>query len=213
MFSGRSDLALSTLKEYMGLHHTGKAWNEPQNNCHTALSALGANWLVRVKKCRAVMVERGGCAEMPDAIGFSYQESFIVEAKVTRSDFLADAKKSFRQAPETGIGKYRYYICPKGLISPDELPEKWGLLYVSEKGIIRKIKDAEPFPAYNRDSEFLMLTSALATPWKLFQHWNEKALEKLFRMRWISPNTEVDLKLFACRLAVHKMDEGVLDHD
>ena len=47
--------------------------------------------------------------------------------------FLADRSKPHRLNPEMGMGKYRYYICPTGLIKPEELPEKWGLIYVSEK--------------------------------------------------------------------------------
>jgi len=48
--------------------------------------------------------------------------------KVGRSDFLADAKKPFRQISKEGIGEFRYYCCPTGPIRETELPDKWGLL-------------------------------------------------------------------------------------
>lgn len=177
-------------------------YNENKHT-HKALCTIGASWLIRNHKCRAVLVEKGTfCAEMPDAIGFYADKSFVIEAKTSRADFLADAKKPHRGAG--GMGLFRYYICPKGLISVDEIPEGWGLLYVTEKGIVRKIK--EPFAAINRDkdAEFLMLTSALACPWKLFSHWSERTLQRLGRIRWISVNTEIDLKIFAARIAIER---------
>lgn len=72
----------------------------------------------------------GWCPERCDALLFDSNNSFMIETKISRSDFLADFKKAHRQ--EGGlIGNYRYYACPEGLISVDELPEKWGLIYVN----------------------------------------------------------------------------------
>ena len=69
-------------------------------------------------------------SERVDAILYNSGASFLIETKISRSDFLADAKKPFRVDPSKGVGTYRYYACPEGLISVDELPEKWGLIYV-----------------------------------------------------------------------------------
>ncbi len=68
--------------------------------------------------------------ERCDAVLFSSITSYMIETKISRSDFLADAKKPFRINPDEGIGEYRYYACPTGLIKPEELPDKWGLIYV-----------------------------------------------------------------------------------
>lgn len=81
--------------------------------------------------------------EIPDVIGFSSGYSSLIEAKVSRSDFLCDKNKSFRKCPELGMGNYRFYACPKDLIKPDEIPDKWGLIYVSEKGRCTIIKTPE----------------------------------------------------------------------
>lgn len=70
----------------------------------------------------------GWCPERCDAVLFTSSSCFMVETKISRSDFLADFKKQHRQ--EGGVGNYRYYDCPIGLIKPEELPEKWGLIYV-----------------------------------------------------------------------------------
>lgn len=79
-----------------------------------------------------------GTGELPDAIGFRNGVSCLIEAKVSRADFLSDAKKHFRKQPSNGMGDWRFYICPPDLIKPDELPEGWGLLYAHKK-IIKKV--------------------------------------------------------------------------
>lgn len=76
-----------------------------------------------------------GSGELPDAIGFRNGTSCLIEVKVSRSDFLADKKKPFRAEPSLGMGDWRFYLCPKGLIKPEELPEGWGLLYATTKQI------------------------------------------------------------------------------
>lgn len=70
-------------------------------------------------------------SEIPDVIGFNSWESTVIECKASRSDFLCDNKKSHRT---NGMGNWRFYCCPKGMIKKEELPEKWGLIYVDEKG-------------------------------------------------------------------------------
>jgi len=79
-------------------------------------------------------------AELPDVIAFKTRYSTVIECKVSRGDFHADKKKSFRIRPEKGMGDYRYYCCPKGLIGKDELPDGWGLLYIYPNGQVREVK-------------------------------------------------------------------------
>lgn len=68
--------------------------------------------------------------EQPDAIGFRNLASCLIEAKCSRSDFLADKKKRFRINPELGMGDWRFFICEPGIISAADLPAGWGLLHV-----------------------------------------------------------------------------------
>ena len=83
--------------------------------------------------------------EIPDAIGWNGPISTIlVECKTSRADFLADQKKSVRRIPTGGLGRYRYYLCPKGMLQAEEMPEKWGLLWAYPKQV-RKIKESEYF--------------------------------------------------------------------
>jgi hypothetical protein len=72
--------------------------------------------------------------EQPDVLGISaYGESILLEAKVSKSDFLADKKKPWRKNPEMGIGDYRVYLTPKGLLKPEEIPYGWMLWEVHGK--------------------------------------------------------------------------------
>ena len=106
---------------------------------HTDLCNIGARWISK-KGLPLAVVELKTLGEIPDVYATDGKMSAIIEAKTSRSDFLADAKKEWRKYPERGIGHIRFYICPEGLIKPDELPEKWGLLWVNSKGrIIEKV--------------------------------------------------------------------------
>ena len=91
-------------------------------------SGGGFRKLSRAKVVFTEMVTAG--SETPDAIGFynSGGLSVLVECKVSRGDFRADAKKLFRHHPYMGMGDYRYFMTPPGLVKVEELPQHWGLL-------------------------------------------------------------------------------------
>jgi hypothetical protein len=59
----------------------------------------------------------------------------LVECKVSRNDFLADAQKPFRRDPRLGVGCERYYLTPRALVDREELPAGWGLLAWRPRGI------------------------------------------------------------------------------
>ncbi|MDA8485121.1 adenylosuccinate synthase [Pseudomonas resinovorans] len=116
---------------------------------HADLCTLAVKWLKRpnsaggpgchvaVSECRS-----GWTGEIPDAIGFRAagsddDGSIVVECKTSRSDFLADKKKAHRAGG--GLGNFRYFMAPEGLISPSELPEGWGLLTVNNRGHVKVV--------------------------------------------------------------------------
>lgn len=104
---------------------------------HNEIVQIAYKWVLKNCSCGVAFKEFRTAAcngEYPDVIGFSSGPSTLVEVKVSRSDFLADKSKHFRSTPELGMGDYRYYCCPEGLITPEELPAGWGLVYVNEKG-------------------------------------------------------------------------------
>lgn len=108
------------------------------NFTHKYLCERAAHWLIHSKNCRVALIERnsGQCGEEPDAIGWTPQgRSYLVEVKVSRSDFKSDKYKPFRQDPKTGMGQSRSILCPKGMILAHECPDGWGLLYATHHQI------------------------------------------------------------------------------
>ena len=72
--------------------------------------------------------------EQPDVLGISAcGESILLEVKTSRSDFFADKKKPWRINPEIGMGDFRVYLTPKGLLKPEEIPYGWMLWEVHGK--------------------------------------------------------------------------------
>src|ERR1700674_1224681 len=96
---------------------------------HAKLVSMAVRWLRRYR-CGVVLSEQACVSgEMPDAIGWKRaNHSVLVECKITRTDFLADRAKPFRQKPEQGVGSERFYLTPPALVSLEELPAGWGLL-------------------------------------------------------------------------------------
>lgn len=115
------------------------------HGCHVAVSEVASGWN----------------GEIPDAIGFRAtgdhsDGSVVVEVKVSRNDFLSDKKKPHRSGETLGMGNWRYYMCPTDLIKPDELPDKFGLLYVNNRGHVKPVVT----PFLNRN--WNVLTDTLA---------------------------------------------------
>ena len=119
---------------------------------HKQLTLQAAKWLkkhvrnITIPNCPYIASEwltNTLTGEMPDVIGWCNWTSVLIEVKVGRGDFFADAKKTFRKIGKEGMGELRYYCCPVGLIRESELPEKWGLLYLNDKNNIEIIKVAE----------------------------------------------------------------------
>jgi len=128
---------------------------------HKQLCTRMATWLKNTRHYTVVATELSTAAsETPDVIGWhGMAESILIECKVSRSDFLSDRDKLFRQQEEYGMGDYRYYAAPVGVICPHEVPDGWGLLEVHEKQIV-KTTEAIRKPA-NKKNECKMLMSIL----------------------------------------------------
>ena len=102
------------------------------NITHDELVKIAGQWLNKFG-CGVVFEEFGSGSEIPDAIGFKFGYSILIECKTSRPDFHADFKKPHRIDSEFGMGNYRLFMCEKGLILPEELPNGWGLLYIDPK--------------------------------------------------------------------------------
>jgi hypothetical protein len=134
------------------------------NHTHAELIEIGYKWCLT--KCGFAFKDLVTIAgEVPDVIGFNSEGSFLLEAKTTKADFNNDTNKWFRKNPDMGMGDWRFYICNKGLIKIEELPEMWGLIEVNEKGKVRISHN--PFGKGN-----------------IYSHWkkNEKSIENEKRL-------------------------------
>jgi hypothetical protein len=115
----------------------------PQSR-HAQLIERAVEWLRRSYRCGIILSEQY-CAtgEVPDVIAWRGMcKSVLVECKVSRADFLADASKPFRLKPEEGMGSQRFYLAPAGVITPTDLPKHWGLLEMRGREARMVIKPA-----------------------------------------------------------------------
>lgn len=151
---------------------------------HADLCFFASRWLRNYARCSVVATELATMsAEIPDAIGWRSNISVLVECKTSRADFMQDAKKPFRIDPAKGVGNWRFYLTPKGLISVDELPDNWGLLELN-MGRVRRVHGGPkgnywfkaPF-ASRKDSEVVMLVSAAR---RISGEWGEKQKRRIY---------------------------------
>lgn len=106
---------------------------------HKYLIEVAYKWVLKRGSCGVAFKElKTANIEIPDVIGFGSGFSVVIECKVSRSDFLKDKNKPHRQK---GMGTFRYFCCPIGLIKVEELPEKWGLIYVQPNGDCKLAKN------------------------------------------------------------------------
>lgn len=131
------------------------------NITHSDLITHAAKWLS--SRCAVVITDMTHAgSETPDAIGWSSRASILIECKASRADFLADRQKSFRRVPNQGMGAYRYFCTPAGLIKAGELPEGWGLLeYTEGKKSLKMAAGSRCFKEHARSIEIGLLVSAL----------------------------------------------------
>jgi hypothetical protein len=150
----------------------GESIVEYKKITHTELIELGRDWLIKSYSnmalhghygCSVVITELSAATwggEIPDVLGFCPYKSILIECKASRSDFSADKGKLFREHPEMGIGSQRWYMAPLGVIPKDKIPEKWGLLEVTEGRSVLVTKKAE-LQERNFDSEIIILLSLM----------------------------------------------------
>lgn len=100
---------------------------------HKEIVEIAYKWLIKNGSVGFAFKELKSISEeIPDVIGFNSWQSILIECKISRSDFFADKSKKHRQGK--GMGNWRFICCPKGMVKVEELPEKWGLIFVDING-------------------------------------------------------------------------------
>lgn len=142
---GEGQVEISANSSQLGeeFNETSKDYSHTREDklmTHDYLVERAAKWL-KSFGCGIVFDDRFQArtesGERPDAIGFRHDVSVLIECKATRSDFLSDKRKKFRIDPQLGVGDWRFYLCPPGIIKVEDLPCGWGLLYCHPNKIER----------------------------------------------------------------------------
>ena len=129
---------------------------------HRFLVDKGAYWLNKQAsnvfyRSQYVLTEFScqGVNEYPDIFGIRPYGHVLIEVKVSRADFKKDEKKRGRDPRFKQLGDSRFYLAPKGMISVEELPEKWGLLEWNGNRI-EVTKESESFDGCDKAAGFVM---------------------------------------------------------
>lgn len=125
---------------------------------HSELIETGARFLKHQGYWMWLAEPSTTCVEKPDLIAWKLDHSILLECKVSRADFLKDGKKSFRK-DGTGMGNFRIYVAPKGLIKTNELPDGWGLLEVIDENTVMFSKRPTRIEGINIEAERLLMYS------------------------------------------------------
>lgn len=132
---------------------------DSETDLHTQLIQHAARWLESKGHSVVITDMSHGDGETADAIGWKGKASTLIECKASRADFLQDRHKPWRRDPDRGMGTYRYFAAPEGMIKVEDLPERWGLLELS-KGKL-KLTIASLHHQRGVVAETSLLTSAL----------------------------------------------------
>lgn len=112
---------------------------------HDDLVERAKRWLKNSCGCSVTLTEMVAytpSGEIPDAIGWVGGKSILVECKASRSDFLKDRKKPFRnpdfQKAIPGMGAWRIYLTPPGIIKPTDKIDLWSVYEISQTRVTHK---------------------------------------------------------------------------
>jgi hypothetical protein len=138
---------------------------------HGELVRIACRWLAKKQKCPHVFAEPQSMKlnEFPDAIGFrfGYQDpgTRVIEVKVSREDYRRDRHKQWKRFESAGLpggmGRWRWYLVPDGLVRLDEIPDDHGLLYALPNGRVKQAKAAPVRESRDVESELSWLCTAL----------------------------------------------------
>jgi len=112
---------------------------------HNELQQVAVKYLLHKKtpnmdiKCQYTIQNANSMyGEIADVYGLSSSYNVLIEVKSNYPDFLVDENKRCRQPDSVGLGHYRYYFFPKGLINGANVRLDWGIL---EYDIVNKKVD------------------------------------------------------------------------
>lgn len=112
---------------------------------HKVLKQLALYWLK--EKCHDLIANEVDFYYkrknlIADAVGIDLKKKEIrtIEVKVSKQDLKRDINL-FNDYSYTNFCHYSYILCPQNIIQKDEIPEKYGLLWIDEYNKIKVIKN------------------------------------------------------------------------
>ncbi|MFH2141389.1 MAG: hypothetical protein ABIJ97_03125 [Bacteroidota bacterium] len=110
---------------------------------HDRLIKMGIAWLDIF--CDLVIPEpyNNNVGEIPDIIGYKNggRITYLIECKSSRTDFENEWKKG-KRIEYGGMGNYRYYLIPEGMVESQEIDTAWGILEF-DGALINVIREPE----------------------------------------------------------------------
>lgn len=104
------------------------------------------------------------------------------EIKISRSDYLCDAKKMKHK--DNNGANYFYYVCPEGLIKKDEIDKRYGLIYIKPLNQVEIVKKPRKLNN-NVFKDWKMLANKMY--WKWYHLWLEKRRSnQIDRKEWLT---------------------------
>jgi hypothetical protein len=133
--------------------------NTVEITMHSLLIQEAARWMSKKGASVIITDMTHGGPETADVIGWKGKLSTVIECKASVADFRADGQKVFRRYPEMGMGCFRYYCAPVGLLQPEKLPPTWGLLEWDGKKLKETQKPDRNPKAAAREEVSLLLSA------------------------------------------------------
>lgn len=157
----------------------GRMGQKPGSMTHAELVERAARWLRVTRRHAPVLQEVGTVAESPDAIGWRWGATTLVECKASWEDFRRDLEKPFRRDPRRGMGAERWFFAELDLAKrierytsgADATPEqpvqfalrKWGVAFPTSGRAVKVLRKPGGFAPGERnlENETLLLVSAI----------------------------------------------------
>lgn len=105
----------------------------------TAAKFIKNKALTHFGKSTYVVCNYNDGMEPIDVFGFGGGCTQIIKVITTRMELNLDLERAYRKCPKYGVGEFRSYLCPNGLLNKEDIPKNWGLLWCDNKGKIIEI--------------------------------------------------------------------------
>jgi len=127
------------------------------------LMKVGATWLEDAKFADPLLWSLKEIIpkpwETPELIGWNRGLSRLIQVVQTLDEFRDDLSKPWRLNPRRGMGMFRYYLAPAGVLDVRVIPEGWGLLEPGGEGFRARLVTGDDPLSLDLDPAFGHMSS------------------------------------------------------